>query len=232
MTVDQRFRHCGQVTVSPNTEAAEGLPIAIASTSAREKRWLRSFLQWLPLIVWFIAIAGVMSALAITHWMALPHPDKRDNQLAAGLGELLADRPGWAAVHALYTDCQCSQRVVDHLVNSKRPDALREVVLLVGHDPDLQARLQKKGMQVVSVDAETLFQRFGIEGAPLFMFVDPKHAVRYVGGYTRRKQGPEIEDLAIMREIRGGSEVADLPLFGCAVSERLKELADPMALKR
>ncbi|HEY8945874.1 MAG TPA: hypothetical protein VIM73_16510, partial [Polyangiaceae bacterium] len=63
---------------------------------------------------------------------------------------------------------------------------------------------------------------YGIDAAPLLIVSDPKGEPRYVGGYTTRKQGPVLEDLSIVEQARRGSSLASLPIFGCAVSERLQ----------
>ena len=213
--------------------------------------------RWTPLTIWFCGIVVLMAGLAIGHWFSLAPLDRRDSRLAAGLAALLPDeRGGWAAIHVLYTECRCSQRIVEHLRTSQRPPDLHEVVLLVGVEARASARerteeargsererkddreralassLAERGFEVVSIGAEMLDARFGIEGAPTFVLVDPARRVRYSGGYTIRQQGPDIRDLAIVREIRQGDEVADLPVFGCAVSERLKAVFDPFAIRR
>jgi hypothetical protein len=185
-------------------------------------------------MLWFCGIVVLMSALAISHWFSLPRLARRDSRLAAGLAELLPnDRGGWASIHVLYTECRCSRRIFEHLRTSDRPRDLHEIVLLVGDDHDaIATQLSQRGFQVVSIPAEKLDARFGIEGAPTFVLVDPARDVRYSGGYTTRQQGPNIRDLAIVNEIRHGDEVADLPVFGCAISERLKAVFDPFATRR
>lgn len=190
--------------------------------------------RWTPITLWFCGVVVLMAALAINHLFSLPGPARRDSKLAAGLAELLPDdRGGWASIHVLYTECRCSQRIFEHLRTSDRPRGLHEIVLLVGDDRDAIApQLVQRGFEVVSIAEDKLDARFGIEGAPAFVLVDPARNVRYSGGYTSRKQGPDISDLAIVREIREGGEVADLPLFGCAVSQRLKALLDPFAIRR
>ena len=200
------------------------------SVSAGNKGCLT--LRHLPLIIWFFAVAALMAALAIGHWIALPHPDPRDARLAAGVAELVRGAPGWSAVHVLYTECRCSQRIVDHLLASERPGDVRETVVLVGDDASMAARLAARGYRVVPTAPEALTARYGIEGAPVLIVVDPERAIRYVGGYTRRQQGPDISDLSILRDLRAGAATDDLPVFGCAVSQRLKGLADPLAIKR
>jgi hypothetical protein len=190
--------------------------------------------RWTAIMLWFCGIVVLMSALAISHWFSLPRLARRDSRLAAGLAELLPnDRGGWASIHVLYTECRCSRRIFEHLRTSDRPRDLHEIVLLVGDDHDaIATQLSQRGFQVVSIPAEKLDARFGIEGAPTFVLVDPARDVRYSGGYTTRQQGPNIRDLAIVNEIRHGDEVADLPVFGCAISERLKAVFDPFATRR
>jgi hypothetical protein len=189
--------------------------------------------RWAPLVLWFCAVVVLMAALALNHVVSLAGPERQDARLAAGLRALLADeRVGWASFHVLYTECQCSQRIFAHLLASQRPADLHEIVLLVGADHALARRLEARGFEVVAVAPEGLAARFGIEGAPTFVLVDPTRAVRYLGGYTQRKQGPDLRDLAIVRDTRLGADLADLPVFGCAVSERLKAIFDPLAIRR
>src|SRR5262245_36677818 len=208
-----------------NVTVSSGVVGCVGSTARRITRWI-------PIATWFVAVALVISALAIGHWIAMPRPDKRAAKLAAGLSELLRGSSGWAAVHVLAPDCRCSQRVLDHLVSSQRPASLHEAALVVGSDPDFQARLSSRGFAVVTVAPESLYERFGIESVPLFILVDPAGAVRYAGGYTLRQQGPDLEDVAIVRDIRAGIAKRELPVFGCAVSRRLKGYADPLGFKR
>lgn len=129
-------------------------------------------------------------------------------------------RARWVAVHVLYSGCRCSQRVADHLATSQRPSDWSEIVLWVGDDappPELAARFD-----VRRVSAEDL-ATFGIEAAPSMMVLDPGGDVVYAGGYTDRKQGPVIEDRRILEDARRGRVSAPLPVFGCAVSNRLQQ---------
>ena len=187
------------------------------------------------LALWFVGVVVLMATLALGHQFALAALDRQHPALTAGLARLLRHGAGgWAAVHVLYGRCRCSQRIAEHLRASQRPEDLRELVLLVGdeHDDVTGARLAERGFEVVPVAAEALATRFGIEGAPAFVLIDPARRVRYLGGYTARKQGPDIRDLAIVREARQGVRVLDLPVFGCAVSQRLQALFEPFAQRR
>lgn len=207
----------------------------MGGTACAVRSSLRWIVRWTPLALWFCGVVVMMASLAVSHLFSLAPLDRRNPKLVAELAALLPDERGdWASVHVLYTECRCSQRVFDHLYVSDRPTDLHEVVLLVGDDRDhaIERRLSGRGFEVIPVAPEMLRARFGIEGAPTFVLVDPARRVRYSGGYTIRQQGPDIRDLAIVREIRQGDDVADLPVFGCAVSKRLKALFDPFAIKR
>jgi hypothetical protein len=160
--------------------------------------------------------AGLLSR----HLVALPAPAPSP-KLTASMAELR--RPGtrgaWLAVHVLYSECRCSERIVDHLLSTPRPSDWAEVVLWVGQrEPDARLTQRFDLRRVGSAD----LARMGIEATPMLLAVDPGGVVRYAGGYTDRKQGPVIEDARILDAARRPERVASLPVFGCAVSERLR----------
>ena len=66
--------------------------------------------------------------------------------------------------------------------------------------------------------------------AVVFWLLAPDGTVRYVGGYTDRKQGLDAKDLAIVADTRAGQDVAPLPIFGCAVSARLRAALNPLGM--
>jgi hypothetical protein len=185
-------------------------------------------------LIWFCATVVLMAALAVGHQFSLAALDRGGARLSAGFTEILPDASGWTAIHVLYGGCRCSQRIVDHLLASPRPADLHELVMLVGADRDqaIAGGLAARGFSVAWLSPDQLASRFGIEGAPTFALVDPTRTVRYLGGYTLRQQGPDIRDLAIVRAIRAGDDVADLPVFGCAVSRRLRAFFDPFSVRR
>ena len=131
----------------------------------------------------------------------------------------------------LYRDCRCSQRIIDHLLQSARPTGFREFVLFVGKDPDLVSRLRKRGFEVVQVSHQTLKDDYRIEAAPLFVVLSPDNAIEYMGGYTRRKQGPQMMDVVVMRDVQDRQHPKALPLFGCGVSRQLQSILDPLGIK-
>jgi hypothetical protein len=172
------------------------------------------------LAVWFVVMVTIGAGLLAKHIVALPAPAK-DQKLAASLDALRRPetRGAWLAVHVLYADCRCSQRIVDHLLTTERPHDWSEMVLWVGNQAPVSALEQHFDVRRVSMAD---LARFGIEAAPVLVAVDPAGHVRYAGGYSERKQGPVIDDLRILQATRDPDAVASLPVFGCAVSDRLK----------
>ncbi|HWB73494.1 MAG TPA: hypothetical protein VG755_01035 [Nannocystaceae bacterium] len=202
------------------------------STHPRRKR--RGFSAQLAFWVWVPLALAIGTTLMATHWRTLPMPAADDARLLAALAELRNDddRERWLVVHVLYAACRCSRRVIDHLVDGPRPAGLAERILLIGATPELDAKLADTPIPVVRVQPEELAERFAIEAAPLLLVVDPAGALRYRGGYSERKQSEALHDVAIIEGLRGDAEVSALPLFGCAVSDQLRRVLDPLGLRR
>ena len=153
------------------------------------------------------------------HVVAMPRPQSA--RLGPALAQLRnpAEQGRWLAVHVLYSDCRCSQGVADHLATTQRPADWSEIVLWVGDEPPPPALAHSFDLRhATATDLAT----YGIEAAPSLVLADPSGQIRYAGGYTDRKQGPVIEDLRILRAVHDSETVPPLPLFGCAVSARLK----------
>jgi len=169
---------------------------------------------------WFAAVSLLGAGLLARHVVALPAPAS-DEGLARSLRQFRgADGPQtWLAVHVLYAECRCSQRIATHLLATQRPAGWHEVVLWVGNatpSPQLE-----RHFDVRRIEREEL-SRLGIEAAPLLVALDSNDRVRYSGGYSNRKQGSVVADLTILESARREAHVAALPLFGCAVGDRLK----------
>jgi hypothetical protein len=188
-------------------------------------------LAQLALVAWFIAMTLVAATLLGRHLVGLPRPTQ-DAALAQAMESLrgLAGGGRWMAVHVLYADCLCSQRVADHLLASRRPEGLAERVLLIGHDAELESRFAATGISTTVVSEEQAGTVFHVVAAPSLVVVAPDGSVRYSGGYSARKQGADLRDVAIVAETRSGHDVAPLPILGCAVSARLRASLNPLGL--
>ncbi|MDD9947196.1 MAG: hypothetical protein OXU20_39520 [Myxococcales bacterium] len=186
------------------------------------------------LVGWAALALLVLATLMVGHWYTLPVPGPEARpRVAAALSALRSnsDHGRWFAVHVLYTECRCSQRIFDHLFTSQRPAGVGEHVILVGPPEGYEERAKKAGFAVTVTEPEALRTRFGVEAAPLFLVADPGGTLRYAGGYTERKQGLEVRDLVILEALRGQTLMDELPAFGCAVSRSLQDLLDPLGVK-
>ncbi len=196
------------------------------------KRWLKQHGTKLVVAFWAAASLVVMATLMVGHWYTLPRPATSNETLHAAMAELRPEGfDGFLVVHFLYVDCRCSQRIFDHLLEHERPRDVREAVVLVDDDPEFREAATKRGFDVIVVTAEELATRFGVTGAPLFAVANERDTVRYLGGYTDRKQGLDVRDVAIVTDLQNQRATAELPLFGCATSVELQELLDPLGLK-
>ena len=186
------------------------------------------------LCTWAAVASLVLGTLMVGHWYALPAPANAQRpQVAAAIAAL---RPAnksdqWFAVHVLFAECRCSQRIFEHLFTRQRPAQLAEHVLLVGDHEEYIGRARKAGFGLTLVKPAALKARFHIEAAPLLLVARPDGGLGYVGGYTARKQGLEIQDMEIIADLQRHQAVDELPPFGCAVSRALQELLDPLGIK-
>lgn len=183
--------------------------------------------------LWAVVLLAAVSSLMVGHWYTLPRPDRADESVTRAMASLRlpGEESRWLAVHLLYTECRCSRAILDHLTSTRRPSGVVEKVVLVGDDPSVEGRLRDAGFAVVAIGKAELERRFHVVSAPLLAVVAPDDTLRYLGGYTERKQGPDIRDRALIEEARSRGDAAALPLFGCPVSDELRSLLDPLGLK-
>lgn len=181
---------------------------------------------WMPVV-----LAGV-ATLNLGHWIPLPHPDGGDAVLAGSVtalhGAEAADT--WSMTHVLYEGCRCSGRIVEHLLDSKRPTGASETLLIVGTRGEYADRAARSGFRVEEISQSELESRYGIGCAPLLVVARPGGELGYVGGYTARKQGLAVSDLSILEALRSGEAVEPLPVYGCGVSDTLRASLDPLGL--
>jgi len=194
----------------------------------------RTILARVLLFTWAPLVLLVLSSLMTGHWAPLPTPTAHDAVLRKGLDALPehARFDDWTVHHVLYSGCRCSRFVFDYVAERPSPDGVHEVVLLIGEpDEAFAAACKERGMPCVVLTEEQLQQQLGIEAAPLFVATAPSGEVRYVGGYTDRKQAIDYRDLEVVERLRAGEQVEPMPVFGCGVSSSLQEALDPFGIK-
>ncbi|HEX7667220.1 MAG TPA: hypothetical protein VF407_21965 [Polyangiaceae bacterium] len=181
---------------------------------------VRGWLGRSVLAAWFVGMVVVGSGLLAKHLVALPVASAVDVAPAMNALRDDAEKNQWLAVHVLSVDCRCSRRIAEHLAQSDRPRDWKEIVLWVGDGP-IDVHLDPAHFDVRRISVADLVGA-GVEAAPSLLVLDPEGHVRYSGGYTDRKQGVVVADVRILDAVHRGEVVDPLPLFGCAVSDRLQ----------
>jgi hypothetical protein len=153
-----------------------------------------------------------------------------------GVLSLAGDRHGhdWRAIHFLSGSCQCSQRVMQHLlVRPRWGDVTEEIVMIDGSLPYLAgsqallARLAAAQYLIRHIAEQDVPLDSELRGVPLLLFVSPQNQIAYMGGYGTAGD----QDEAIFHQLRAGLKPATLPMIGCAVGSRLQRRLDPLHLK-
>jgi len=167
--------------------------------------------------------------------MVASHTPFRAN--AAVLGRLAISQSStsgrsWRAVHILAANCACSRAVAEHLIARGPLRNLKETIVLVGTDHELQRRLQSAAIAVTSMSADEAGGRYGLHGAPWLVFIGPDGAIRYAGGYSAERNARDgYQDVRLWNTLRAGGATAPLPAYGCAVGKRLQRNIDPLGVK-
>lgn len=183
-------------------------------------------------VLWVPVLLAVVASLMVGHWVILPRPPTGDPEVRAGLAQLRSPgEDGWMAVHVLYGECPCSRRVLKHVLTSERPEGVKEKLILVGKDEEWERKARAKGLEVDVVEMDQLLEKYHLMAAPMFLVVNPRGDVLYMGGYTSRKQGPDIADLEIIQHLKRGEQERERPIFGCAVGASLQDALDPLHIK-
>ena len=191
----------------------------------------KQILAKLGLWTWAVGGIAIGATLMVSHWVPLPHPEGSDAVLQTALSGHASDSNSWTVTHFLYADCPCSLRVLNHVIERTPSDSVRERFVLIDSNGDASDQAELAGLDVERLTSKQLYQTYGIEAAPLFAVTEPSGETVYVGGYTQRKQGLDISDMDIVRRLQEGESVDQLPVYGCAVSSRLKDIVDPLGLK-
>jgi hypothetical protein len=195
-------------------------------------RGIRAWLTPLAFWLWAGVSFALATSLMVAHTYALPQPARDDRVLQATVARTreLVDGKRWRALHVLYSQCRCSQRILTQLfARGPRSDVSEHLVLVSAHAQYEQAA-RSAGFALEVISPEQLTARYGMLAAPLFVLADSEDRLRYVGGYTERKQGLAMRDVQIMNELRAGRDAEALPLFGCAVSDSLRRMLDPLGI--
>jgi thioredoxin-related protein len=184
-----------------------------------------ALLLWVPLVVYPITM------FTASHILTLPVP-KDQFKLRDAMRGLNPDSEGWTAIHTLMSGCNCSSDVGKHLLQRGRVSELAsETVLLIDAKDEEAKDFEAKGFQTKRLKSQELVEVFGLEAAPSMVILNPDREVAYLGGYYARSARTEALDLKVIADLKRDGYAKALPLFGCAVGERLQTALDPSKLK-
>ena len=192
------------------------------------RRYASSTTVAVSLVAWGVAVMLVCGSLLARHLLPLPASSAR--VLAPDLAALRTPGERLTVFHVLYADCRCSRRIAEGLATSRRPDGVREHVLLVDDAGPLRALLERRGFVLHDVRSEDLEPRFGVASAPSFIVATSDGAVRYSGGYTASKQALASHDRDVIDAVAAGKTPEPLPIYGCAVAASLEKERNPLRL--
>jgi hypothetical protein len=213
-------------------ESLAEVAMAEATLSRSRSRLGRRVANW-AFCAWALASFVVVASLMLSHAAEVPRPatDQPELRAAIARSRTREEHGHWLALHVVYARCRCSQGVLSQLFARGPHAAVRERIVLVGAHAEYEKAARTAGFAVEVLEPHQLKARYRLEAAPVFVVADPSGDVRYLGGYSERKQGLVLRDLEILTALTGGQGVRELPLFGCAVSRALQRLFDPLRLK-
>ena len=140
----------------------------------------------------------------------------------------------WRATHLLSGSCECSRRVMLHLLQRRPTPGVSEQVVLVddgqaylpGTDGVVDS-LKLAKFSVAHVAYDNVAAASEMHGVPLLMISSPAGRVEYLGGYGAAGD----KDATILQKVRSGSAVSPLPVLGCAIGRQTRRSSDPFRLK-
>lgn len=199
---------------------------------------VRQALIYSGLLVWGAVCVMIGAYLLASHLLTLPAPRPTDPVLhqAIAAHRRPDQRDRWLVLHVVFDECTCSRRVLEHLLADPRPPGIVERIVLVTEHRAARAawidEIPAHGFDLDVVTPDRLVADYHVEAAPLLVVVDPHDTVRYVGGYTPRKQAADVRDVAVIAAVQRGDTVEPLPTFGCAIGRALSSKLDPLGIRR
>jgi hypothetical protein len=176
---------------------------------------------------WIVITLFGLAALSVKHMAPLPEADD-EALLRRAMLPLRRSSSGNFLVHVIYAECSCTRALFAHLVARRPFPGAEETVLFVGADRAKQESAKRAGFAFVTVSAQELGFRFGLEAAPVLIVFDSAGQLRYAGGYYAHPATITPLDERIYAQLAARSKVEPLPVFGCAVSSRLQKSLNPL----
>ncbi len=207
------------------------MPEAIISLQQQQQSHdKRDLTIGLLLACWLVFSAVILGALSMSHVVAFPEPEESAiGGLIRDLNAMRRSSDGDFAVHVIAKDCSCTESLFRHLMKNGPADQAEELVLFVGEDEKKRRAALAAGYRYKSITQDDL-TAMGLESAPVLALFDDKDEIHYLGGYYDHPSASNPLDQRLRAAIARGETADPLPIFGCAVSQRLKEAFDPYGM--
>lgn len=183
------------------------------------------------IVIWIVVITVVMSLQMASHLVSMPIPENIDNFLNKIKKSYYKDDGRAVIVHAIYEKCSCTNSLLKHLVERGLQPLSQEVIFVIGSEAPYESELVAKGFSVFKMKQDEFVNEFGIEAAPLLTLINNKGELKYMGGYFKTSEARVSTDQEIIQKALIEDKPPEpLPLYGCAVSDRLQKYIDPFQL--
>jgi len=175
-------------------------------------------------VLWIGGVTFFMASLATIHGVSF-FPDKNVAPSQATAGR-------WTLTHVIGEGCKCSRQVYLYLLKRGPLSDADENVVILGKMPQEAQELQAHGFKVSFREARSLASEKAI-GVPFLLITSDKGEAVYAGGYASSeiRESTAIQDLSILASLHDGKVAKEFPIFGCAVSQHIQSLIDPMKFK-
>jgi hypothetical protein len=206
--------------------------MAVATPNIKKKpKWLSEKVLLVLLVAWLLACTAVISALSLGHVVALPLPE--DSAVGRFKTMLLsyknAELSTQFVAHILAEDCSCTRSLAEHLLSKGPRKASDELILFVGNNSELASEAAAAGFRFQQIASSELTE-MGLESAPVLAVFDRDQNLNYLGGYYDHPAAIRPLNESIRDSITSGALLEPLPIFGCAISQRLQEAFDPLGI--
>lgn len=182
------------------------------------------------LLLWAPSTLCLVAFLMVDHVAPLPPPGDPAS-IRSAVANRWGDVAGPGATHVIYEQCSCTDRLFDHLLARGPRSGWHERVLYVGTESSRPASARARGFATMVVSREQLRREWAIDGAPVLVLTDAAGEVTYAGGYFRFPAALHPRDVPLMEQVADGAEPRELPVFGCAVDERIARQRDPFGFR-
>jgi hypothetical protein len=170
-----------------------------------------------------------LGSLGISHTAAMPAPED-EQRLGRAAATLVGGTSGPTYLHIIDPACSCTARLLEQLVARGAFAEVREIIVFTGDDSRVRVQAEREGFTYLPMTRDALGARLGLEVAPVLIALDADGALRYLGGYFDKPAALHSLDSGIHAGLVAGTAVESLPVYGCAVSDRLRQRLDPLGV--